>query len=181
MASDFLSLVLQAAGGGIADTANTKSMSQVGADIMVAGLVLQAISLVVFLAVAGDFAYRCYRRSSELDVDSRKVRARNRPLFKVFLAALLGETIVILIRSCFRAAELWTGFGGSLWNDEVSFMVLDGAMVAIATILLTVFHPGWVFGGLWIETNWTFKKQNKFGQTGGARSANSDEHEMIKG
>lgn len=55
----------------------------------------------------------------------------------------------ILIRSSYRVAELTGGFHGKLWNSEVHFMVLDGSMVAIASILLTVFHPGLAFHGRW--------------------------------
>lgn len=173
IASDFLSLVLQAAGGGIADTANTDSGSRLGANVMVAGLVLQAVSLGVFLGVAGDFALRCYRRKSELNADEQRVRVRNSGLFKVFLGSLFLATVAILIRSIFRAAELWGGFNGKLWNDEITFMVLDGAMIAVATICLTVFHVGWAFGGLWGETNWTFRKEPKTVENGESQSSKS--------
>nr|OQO16951.1 hypothetical protein B0A51_15321 [Rachicladosporium sp. CCFEE 5018] len=158
IASDFLSLVLQAAGGAIADTSNTAAGNRMGANIMVAGLVLQAISLTAFIAVAGDFAWACHRRSHELNTNDTYLRTRRRGLFKAFLVALLLATTAILIRSIFRAAELWGGFKGSLWNDEIAFMVLDGAMIAIAAICLTVFHPGPAFRGLWKETSWTFRR-----------------------
>ncbi|KAL8886374.1 MAG: hypothetical protein Q9192_006498, partial [Flavoplaca navasiana] len=41
------------------------------------------------------------------------------------------------------------GFNGHLANDEVTFMILEGAMVAIASIALTLPHPGMVFGRNW--------------------------------
>lgn len=58
-------------------------------------------------------------------------------------------TITIFIRSCFRVAELKDGFGGHLANDEVAFMILEGAMVAVAALALTLVHPGFVFGRNW--------------------------------
>ena len=146
MCSDFLSLVLQAAGGGIADSF-TGPMQRTGIDIMVAGLFLQVISLVVFLGYLLVFSLRC--RSGRLDMDADKVSTRNATMFKVFLASLLLATIVILIRSIYRVAELWEGFSGKLWNNEVDFMVLDGAMMALAVVLLTIFHPGPAFGSHW--------------------------------
>lgn len=155
MASDFLSLVLQAIGGAIADTANTHATAQVGADIMVAGLVLQAVSLTVFLVVVADFAWQCHR--GVLDMHHQKQRIRNGILFKIFMASLLFATILVLIRSIFRAAELWQGFRGSIWNNEVDFMVLDGAMIATATLCLTALHPGPSFGDQWHASNWSFK------------------------
>ncbi|KAK3671138.1 phospholipid-translocating ATPase rsb1 [Recurvomyces mirabilis] len=157
MASDFLSLVLQAAGGGIADTANTHQAAQPGINTMIAGLVLQAVSLAAFLIVVADFSLRC--RRGVLDQNPAKKHARSRMLFKVFMASLLLATVVVLIRSIFRVAELWGGFNGALWNDETDFLVLDGTMLAIATICLTAFHPGLAFGNQWQAANWTFKSK----------------------
>jgi len=155
MCSDFLSLLLQAIGGAIADVSNSESTSQIGIDIMIAGLVLQAISLAVFLLFVADFAWRCHK--GVLNQDPEKQRTRSRMLFKAFLAGLLLATVVVLIRSIFRAAELWGGFSGKLWNDETDFLILDGTMIAIAIICLTALHPGVAFGGQWTAANWSFK------------------------
>ena len=62
-------------------------------------------------------------------------------------------TLCIYIRSCFRVAELQGGFGGTLANQEVTFMILEGGMIAIASIALTVGHPGLVFGKSWKAAN----------------------------
>lgn len=56
---------------------------------------------------------------------------------------------MIFIRSCFRVAELQGGFGGALANQEVTFMILEGAMIIIASIALTVMHPGTIFKEAW--------------------------------
>lgn len=53
------------------------------------------------------------------------------------------------MRSCYRVAELKSGFDGKLANQQVSFMILEGAMIALASIALTVFHPGPVFKDSW--------------------------------
>ena len=66
------------------------------------------------------------------------------------MALALGlATLTIYIRSCFRVAELQGGFNGTLANEEVPFMILEGAMVVIAAISLTVAHPGLIFGKSW--------------------------------
>ncbi len=36
-------------------------------------------------------------------------------------------------------------------------MVLEGAMVVLATSVLTIFHPGIVFGEKWKDAGWTWK------------------------
>lgn len=41
------------------------------------------------------------------------------------------------------------GLDSDLANDEVAFLVLEGAMVAIAVIGLSISHPGVAFRGLW--------------------------------
>jgi len=55
MLSDFLALILQGAGGAVANGAATLKKANVGTNIMVAGLVFQVISLVVFIALCVDF------------------------------------------------------------------------------------------------------------------------------
>ncbi len=52
----------------------------------------------------------------------------------------------MLVRCTFRIAELSQGFQGHIWNDEVDYMVLEGAMISICVIMLTVGHPGFSFG-----------------------------------
>lgn len=63
--------------------------------------------------------------------------------------ALAIATVAILVRCSFRVAELSKGFSSSLANNEVMFMVLDGAMMSIAVIVLTVGHPGPALGNMW--------------------------------
>lgn len=54
-------------------------------------------------------------------------------------------TVCVFARSVFRAAELSGGFTGHLANNEVSFMILDGAMIMIACGSFTLLHPGYCF------------------------------------
>ncbi|KAJ5810977.1 RTA1 domain protein [Penicillium robsamsonii] len=69
-----------------------------------------------------------------------------RPLLTQLIPqALVVATITIFIRSCFRVAELKGGFGSDLANDQVAFMILEGAMIIIACSALTAIHPGVVF------------------------------------
>jgi hypothetical protein len=56
MSCDFIALLLQATGGAIADTAGTPEESHVGTHIMVGGLGFQVLSLLLFVALAGEFA-----------------------------------------------------------------------------------------------------------------------------
>lgn len=172
MFSDFLSLLLQAIGGAIADTAakNQNALARAGIDVMIAGLFFQAVSLFTFLVFFADFSWRC--RNGVLDMDPEKQRIRRSALFKIFRAGVLLATLAILIRSIFRVAELWQGFTGNLWNDETDFLVLDGTMMAIATLCLTATHPGLAFGGQWQAADWNFR---------GRKNVSNDEVPMKEG
>lgn len=45
------------------------------------------------------------------------------------------------------------GLDSDLANDEVAFLVLEGAMVAISAVTLSVAHPGVAFQSLWSKAN----------------------------
>jgi hypothetical protein len=81
MSNDFVSLLLQAAGGGIAATANTQSLANTGRSIMIAGLAFQVVSLVVFMAFWLDFLFTL--RGSTVR-DERFVDTRASWKFKAF-------------------------------------------------------------------------------------------------
>jgi len=158
---DFISLVLQAAGGGLAATANTKSADWEGIHIMIAGLAFQVASLALFLLLCAEFAWRVHRAGSWTDPSFASLRSTFK--WKGFLVALFIATITIFARSIFRVAELAGGFHGKLANEEIPFMILEGAMIVIACLFLTAFHPGFVFG----KDNWhraNFQVRSKKGQ-----------------
>ncbi|KAH7012357.1 putative RTA1 domain protein [Macrophomina phaseolina] len=154
---DFVSLVLQAAGGAITATADhDKKMNDLGIDIMIAGLASQVASLAIFMALGAEFAVRCWRDPGALEEGFRDVRRGW--VWKGFLGAIALATTTIFVRCVYRLVELQEGFDGELANDEVIFMVLEGPMIIIACIALTVFHPGVCFRGMWAEANWSFGK-----------------------
>ncbi|KAI9815769.1 MAG: hypothetical protein M1827_002165 [Pycnora praestabilis] len=77
--------------------------------------------------------------------------------FRLFIHALVLSTVCILIRSCFRVAELSEGLSGSLFNNQISFMILDGAMMIVAIGALVVLHPGFAFAGAWRDANFNLR------------------------
>jgi hypothetical protein len=169
MCSDFLSLVLQAAGGAIAETADAGE-GQAGINIMIAGLLLQAISLFVFSAVWIQFQFSLRRGIP--DQNPTRMKARGRKMFKFFQAGLMLATAAIIVRSVYRVVELWGGFAGKLWNSETDFIIMDGAMIGLAVVVLTVLHPGIAFGGHWVTANWSMK---------GPRSTGTASEKVVEG
>ncbi|TAQ90541.1 hypothetical protein B7494_g1120 [Chlorociboria aeruginascens] len=158
MASDFIALLLQAAGGAIADTASATSGKNTGVNIMIAGLAFQVISIVVFIALCAEFFWNVSKEQK----NSRNWASRmkeGKKGFRVFIAAMALATLFILVRSTFRVAELVHGFNGKLANEEVPFMILEGAMIIVATGLMTILHPG-SYLSTWAVAGWSFKKSS---------------------
>ena len=110
---DFLSLLLQAAGGGIAASANTDALTNIGRDIMVAGVAWQVFSLALFSAACLDFAQRV-QKTSKSAMNPSFAEFRESKKFKLFLFSLAAATLAIFTRCVFRVAELSGGFHGRL-------------------------------------------------------------------
>lgn len=157
---DLISLVLQALGGALASTADTNSESNLGKNIMLAGLGFQVFSIILFCACCADFAVRV--RKNKGSWNDRHIDLVNSRLFKAFLFGLLVAIVTIFTRSVYRCAELSGGFNGNLFvSDEAVFMVLEGVMVVIACTCLTALHPGVCFQGAWHVADFKFRTKGR--------------------
>jgi hypothetical protein len=68
MSCDLVSLVLQALGGAIAAGANTTDQENLGEHLMLAGLIFQVVSLVVFSLLCIDFMFRVKKDPSSRNI-----------------------------------------------------------------------------------------------------------------
>lgn len=150
---DFIALLLQAAGGALASIADDKETIDIGINIMIAGVSWQVFSLALFGVLCAQFAWKV-RNAPAFQLNIHFAGLREARSFQMFLWSLGVATLTIFIRSVFRCAELSEGFDGPMANDEVTFMVLEGAMICVAVIALTVFHPGIVWKGQWHDAVW---------------------------
>ncbi|KAF2840786.1 putative RTA1 domain protein [Patellaria atrata CBS 101060] len=156
---DLLSLVLQALGGAITATADDdRDKHDMGVNIMIAGLASQVVSLLIFMVLCADFAFKIKRNSRATNAALADVRGTLK--WKGFLIALVIATFTIFVRCVFRVAELSEGFDSHLANDEVTYMILEGAMISIASIALTIIHPGVAFAGKWDLGNFSFRNRS---------------------
>ncbi|KAF2807225.1 RTA1-domain-containing protein [Mytilinidion resinicola] len=147
---DLISLLLQAAGGGLASAAShTNRDPTPGNNIMIAGLSMQVATLFVFMLLASDFAVRTLNRVRRLGreraLDPTHARLRASWAFQGFLVALAFATLCIFTRSVYRVAELSEGWNGHLIKTQKYFIGLEGAIVGLAVLALNVFHPGLCF------------------------------------
>ncbi|KAF2122006.1 RTA1 like protein-domain-containing protein [Lophiotrema nucula] len=137
--ADASALVLQAIGGVIAGI-DTMSKLDVGLRIVQVGLAAHIVTMAAFVFPTLIFAFNAYKRSTEWAKQFEDLRCSK--TFKAFLVGLSSATLSVLIRTCYRIAEPGASFNG---DNESAFLVLDGGMILIACIFLTVLHPGVVF------------------------------------
>jgi hypothetical protein len=119
-----------------------------GNRIMIAGLVFQVATLLLFIVLGLDFAWRMYKRGDSLEVtalEHQRVQLRRSWPFRAFLAALSLSTLLIFTRCVFRVAELSQGWEGHLANTQKYFIGLEGAIIIAAVLLLNLCHPGFCF------------------------------------
>lgn len=143
---DLISLVLQAAGGGTAATADG-DMAQLdtGDHMMMAGLSFQVFTLLIFGGLSLEFGARCYRRRGTpvLREETAGVRAGAR--FRWLVAALATAYAAILVRCVYRIVEMAGGWRNPVMQNEASFIALDSTLCSLAVLCLTVWHPGHCF------------------------------------
>jgi hypothetical protein len=124
---DFISIALQGAGGGLAATSEAwESSFGVGNDLTIAGLVFQVVTLAVFGALSTEYLLRTVlRHKHELNPATESLRRSI--MFKGFLAAIALAYVTILIRCCYRVAELVGGWSedNHLLREEPLYLGLD--------------------------------------------------------
>jgi hypothetical protein len=144
---DFLSLLLQGVGGGMAATGDPGSEQQDnGTNIMIAGVVLQVVTLTIFGILLIEYAIRTYHHGAEISHEARALLQKRS--FRSFMFAIALAFITIFTRCIYRIPELAFGWRSELMRDEVDFIVLEGAMIVVAVAVLTIFHPGYCFPAL---------------------------------
>jgi hypothetical protein len=185
---DFFSLVLQALGGGMASAAtHTGKNPATGNHIMIAGLVFQVVTLLVFIILSTDFAIRTWTRIRTLGkaqaLDPTHAKLRDSFKFRGFIIALIFATLCIFTRSVYRVAELSEGWTGYLISTQKFFISLEGAIVAAGILSLNAFHPGLCFQEGYVKEKKVKgeKKKNWFGRKDKKAATNDASSETFSG
>jgi len=135
---------MQAAGGGTA-ASETATLVVVGDKMIVAGIAFQVATMSVCGLLAVDFAARVWRARRR---EGRGVLETESRGFELYLWCITIAFVTIYIRCIYRLPEMAGGWGNPLMRREPEFMVLDGMMIVIACILLSVAHPAIFFPAL---------------------------------
>lgn len=150
---DIISLIIQAAGGGIAAEALTMYESpDAGTHVMVAGIAFQVVSMSVFTVFFVHFLRKIKygtkeHRQLEPFFNPEYEQLRKRWLFRIFPLIISIGVACVYVRCVYRVIELAEGWSGYLITHEVYFMILDGLMMALTCFVLVFFHPGIVYSG----------------------------------
>ena len=159
---DILSLVLQGAGGGIAATADRgTNMVDVGNNLMMAGIVWQVVTLIVFWSLCTAYWYRIHTHKSTLSASALALMESRRFVF--FYTCMVIAFTGIFARCVYRIAEMSQGWASDIMQDEAGFIALEGVMILVAVIALTVAHPGLVFPEMQRHTvkGWTGRTEEE--------------------
>ncbi|KAG0709696.1 RTA1-like protein [Suillus ampliporus] len=137
--SDVTTFVIQAAGASMT-TSSVYSSALTGRHIFLAGLVLQLISVLSFCIIYVRFLYKVH--AEEKAVWMRDSKQHWNSDWRTLAAAFAVSCICILIRSCYRVAELAQGANGSLSASETAFYLGDTLPLCVAIVMYVPFWPG---------------------------------------
>ncbi|ATY60176.1 RTA1 like [Cordyceps militaris] len=157
--ADVVCLILQAAGGALSTVMHDGKRT--GVNISMAGLILQVVVMVLFIAAFADYMARLLRSGRARD----KLRGWRTA---IFFAGLAAACVFVLTRCAYRVAELKDGYAGKLFREESLFIVLESVMVVLAGVALLFGSPGMVFDKPAVRNGtWLGKHSNMVSEEGG--------------
>ncbi|KAL6407303.1 hypothetical protein AUP68_10133 [Ilyonectria robusta] len=146
IAADVVSLALQATGGGLAVMAgDDKDRLDLGNNVMMAGIAFQVVTLSIFAILTVLFLVRRVRARTSDPLSGTALETWHSTKFRWFLSGLITAFTSVFIRCVYRIAEMRGGWGNSLMRDQITFIILEGCMMLIATSAQTILHPGHFF------------------------------------
>ena len=166
---DTIACILQAVGGGLASgSAATGSPTNTSTNIMVAGIIFQLVSMVVFVGLGFDFVIRASTRrpyafrirqissaaakrlgnekttaNTAMEGDAPGVfegERENLTRWWIMLFGAMVSSVMIIIRGVYRSAELSQGWSGYIITSQ-RFIGLDCVPMFIAVAVFNVIHP----------------------------------------
>ncbi|KAF4998669.1 hypothetical protein FGRMN_2995 [Fusarium graminum] len=129
---DVLSFILQGGGGGY-QASGTLEALEGGAKVIIGGLFVQLLFFGVFIVIAISFHRALVLKPTAL---SRADMPWRKHMYVLYAASLL-----IMVRSMFRAIEYLQGFDGYLLRHELYLYIFDAFLMLLVMILFNWFHP----------------------------------------
>ncbi|KAJ6007518.1 hypothetical protein N7540_011494 [Penicillium herquei] len=146
---DVISFLLQCGGGGFM-AAGTLSAMNIGANIVVGGLVVQLLFFGFFVYLSASLHWRMKRRSKynhvEESVRSYGTESGNKITWESLMWAIYVASLLILVRSVFRVVEFVEGNDGFIMRREYLLYIFDACLMSLTGIVLIVIYPGSFLG-----------------------------------
>ena len=120
--------------GGGAGMMAQSSLTKIGQDIVLAGLILQILTFALFLLTAITFAQRMRKTPTPSAVQGDVP-------WRHHLHSLYAISVMILIRSIFRVIEYGLGNDGYLLAHEWPNYIFDAVPMFIAMVCFAVWYP----------------------------------------
>ena len=144
--ADVFCILIQGSGGGISSSGDNLKM---GSNLTLAGIILQFLCVLAYTVFLVDFCRRYYynipfRRIGYTDDRMGLYDGKEKLKLTLMLTMLSSTTILVIIRSIYRIAELSNGFESEIAKTQVLFDVLDGAMMLISYYITIGLHPAFL-------------------------------------
>lgn len=109
---DAVSLWIQCSGGGLSAV---QKLSKIGGDISLVGIVFQLFGLIVYIILGVEYFWRYFKNVPLKDKPAEMYyRADFTKRVKWMTISVAAMTLLILIRSVYRAIELAGGYNGKV-------------------------------------------------------------------
>ncbi|KAL6907375.1 RTA1 protein [Trichoderma evansii] len=129
---DVLSFVIQGSGGGYQAAGSLEAL-QNGAKVIIVGLFVQLLFFGFFIVVAVAFNLSIRRAPTG--------RSNSHIPWKKHFMVLYVVSLLIMVRSVFRAIEYLQGFDGYLLSHEAYLYIFDAVLMFLVMVLFNYIHP----------------------------------------
>lgn len=141
--SDVIATIVQVAGAALIGSSESNRKSpDTGNNILLAGLAFQVFSFLVFLVLLFIFL----RNSRKIMMSTSTGEGGMGNMMQMYTFALVGSSVLVYLRTCFRLAETAQRVMGYASSHEAFFGCLEFAPIVMAIAMLGWWHPGRLVG-----------------------------------
>jgi hypothetical protein len=91
---------------------------------MMAGIVFQVITMLVFIMLVIDYSIRTLRSWEQIPSEARFLSTKLST--RLFLVAMSTALLTVFLRCIYRIAEMAGGWANPIMRDEIGFVVMEG-------------------------------------------------------
>lgn len=104
-------------------------------------------------------------------------RVYNAPIFRRFVLSLGAAAALLLVYTIYRMIEMLGGLNGSLFQDQIAFMIMNGLLPFLSAALLAIFNPGQAFTlSVWSATSPRYGRTSRYFSSPFTSPSSTDHH-----